>query len=59
LPARLRARPFARLGDRVAEDPHSEIEIRQVFEADDFGAELTPELGVAEQRQRDQIAKKN
>ena len=28
----------------------SEIEIRQVFEADDFGAELTPELREQEQR---------
>jgi hypothetical protein len=28
----------------------SEIEIRQVFEADDFGAELTPELRKQEQR---------
>jgi hypothetical protein len=27
-----------------------EIEIRQVFEADDFGAELTPELRAQEQR---------
>ena len=36
----------------------TEIEIRQVFEADDFGAELTPELREAEQRMRDQIAAK-
>jgi hypothetical protein len=36
----------------------TEIEIRQVFEADDFGAELTPELREAEQRMRDQIAGK-
>jgi len=34
----------------------TEIEIRQVFEADDFGAEFTPELREAEQRLRDQIA---
>ena len=34
----------------------SEIEIRQVFEADDFGAAFTPELREAEQRMRDQIA---
>ena len=36
----------------------SEIEIRQVFEAEDFGAELTPELRHAEQRLRDQMAAK-
>jgi hypothetical protein len=33
-----------------------EIEIRQVFEADDFGAELTPELRAQEERQREQMA---
>ena len=33
----------------------SEIEIRPVFEAEDFGAEFTPELREAEQRMRDQI----
>jgi hypothetical protein len=36
----------------------TEIEIRQVFEADDLGAEFTPELREAEQRMRDQIAAK-
>jgi len=36
----------------------SEIEIRQVFEADDFGPELTPELRAQEERQRKQIARK-
>jgi hypothetical protein len=30
----------------------SEIELRQVFEADDFGAELTPELRAQEERLR-------
>jgi hypothetical protein len=34
----------------------SEIEIRQVFEAEDFGAELTPELRKREERMREQIA---
>jgi len=34
----------------------SEIEIRQVFEADDFGAELTPELKAQEQRLGAQMA---
>jgi hypothetical protein len=42
-------------------NPHegeSEIEIRQVFEADDFGAEFTPELREAEERMRAQVAAK-
>lgn len=34
----------------------AEIEIRQVFEAEDFGAELTPELREQEQRLRAQAA---
>jgi hypothetical protein len=34
----------------------SEIEIRQVFEAEDFGAEFTPELREQEERQRAQMA---
>ena len=33
----------------------SEIEIRQVFEASDFGAEFTPELREQEERLRAQI----
>jgi hypothetical protein len=33
-------------------DEESEIEIRQVFEAEDFGAELTPELREREERLR-------
>jgi hypothetical protein len=36
----------------------AEIEIRQVFEASDFGSEFTPELREAEQRMREQIASK-
>jgi hypothetical protein len=42
-------------------NPHageSEIEIRQVFEAEDFGAEFTPELREQEERLRRQIADK-
>ena len=35
----------------------AEIEIRQVFEAEDFGAELTPELREAEERMREHIQK--
>ena len=34
----------------------SEIEIRQVFEAEDFGAEFTPELREQEERIRAQTA---
>ncbi len=33
-----------------------EIEIRQIFEADDFGEALTPELRAAEERLREQAA---
>jgi len=36
----------------------TEIEIRQVFEAEDFGPEFTPELRESEQRLRDQLAAK-
>ncbi len=35
----------------------SEIEIRQVFEAADFGAEFTPELRAQEERQRAEAAR--
>jgi len=34
-----------------------EVEIRQVFEAEDFGAELTPELRAQEERVRAQVEK--
>ena len=34
----------------------SEIEIRQVFEPEDFGAELTPELREQEERLRAEVA---
>ena len=36
----------------------SEIEIRQLFEAEDFGAELTPELREQEERLRSKMAAK-
>ena len=35
-----------------------EVEIRQVFEADDFGADFTPELRAQEDRLRNEIAGK-
>ncbi len=38
-------------------DRDSEIEIRQVFEAEDFGAEFTPELREQEERIRAQAAR--
>ena len=40
-----------------ANAPDGEMEIRQVFEMDDFGAEFTPELREQEQRLRAQIDK--
>jgi hypothetical protein len=39
-------------------DKESEIEIRQVFEAEDFGPEFTPELRAQEERLRKQVASK-
>jgi hypothetical protein len=42
-------------------NPHNEeteVEIRQVFEAEDFGAEFTPELREQEERLRAEIAAK-
>jgi hypothetical protein len=42
-------------------NPHTEdteIEVRQVFEAEDFGPEFTPELREQEERLRAQVAKK-
>ena len=42
-------------------NPHNEeteVEIRPVFEAEDFGAEFTPELREQEQRIREEVARK-
>ncbi|HET8661222.1 MAG TPA: YciI family protein [Micromonosporaceae bacterium] len=39
-------------------DGESEIEIRQVFEAEDFGPELTPELREQEERLRAELAQR-
>jgi hypothetical protein len=36
----------------------SEIEIRQIFEPEDFGKEFTPELRAQENRIREEISKK-
>jgi hypothetical protein len=43
---------------RAPFDGGTEIEIRQVFEAEDFGAELTPELKEQEARLRVKVASK-
>ena len=40
-------------------DESSEIEIRQIFEAEDFGAEFTPELREQEERMRAKAAKQS
>ncbi len=40
-------------------DGESEIEIRQVFEAEDFGEEFTPELREREERLRAELEKRN
>jgi hypothetical protein len=37
----------------------AEVEIRQVFEAEDFGAEFTPELREQEERLRREIERRN
>ncbi len=39
----------------IPSDTESTIEIRQVFEAEDFGSEFTPELREAEERLRAQL----
>jgi hypothetical protein len=38
------------------EEGESEVEIRQIFSAEDFGPEFTPELRAQEDRLREQIA---
>ena len=46
-------------GVKRCPNPHpsdSEIEIRQIFEAEDFGAEFTPELKAQEERLRATVA---
>ena len=47
----LKRAPFGEAGDE-------EVEIRQVFEAEDFGAEFTPELRAQEARLREKMGKK-
>lgn len=43
---------------RAPFDGGTEIELRPVFEADDFGAEYTPELRAQEERQRAEIERR-
>jgi hypothetical protein len=43
---------------RAPFDRGEEVEIRPVFEADDFGAEYTPELREQEERQRAEIERR-
>ncbi len=43
---------------RAPFDGGTEVEIRPVFEAEDFGAQLTPELRAQEERLREQLAAK-
>jgi len=42
---------------RIPFEKGEEVEIRQIFEAEDFGAAFTPELRAQEERQRAAIAK--
>ena len=50
------ATEWARRCPNPFEHGESQLEIRQVFEAEDFGAEFTPELREQEERLRAQIA---
>ena len=44
---------------RAPFDGGTELELRQVFEADDFGEEFTPELRAQEERQRAEMEKRS
>ncbi len=54
----LQARDLAEAVEWLKRAPfqEGEVEIRQIFEDEDFGDALTPELREAEQRQREQAA---
>ena len=49
---------WARRWPALDGDGDVELEIRQIFEAEDFGAEFTPEMREAEDRLRAQLAEK-
>ena len=51
LPPNARRSPFQK--------GNEEIEIRRVFEAEDFGCKLTPELRAQEAQQRERLAAKH
>ena len=56
--SRAEAIEWARRSPNPFPGQDSEIEIRQVYEAEDFGAEFTPELRAQEERLRKEMAKK-
>jgi hypothetical protein len=43
---------------RAPFDGGTEIEIRQIFETEDFGTEMTPDMRAQEERLREQLAKR-
>jgi hypothetical protein len=45
--------------ERAPFDEDAEVELRPVFEADDFGKEFTPELRAQEERLRDEIERQH
>ena len=57
--SREEALEWAKRCPRPFESGDCEIEIRQVYEAEDFGAEFTPELREQEERQRAKAAELN
>ncbi len=50
---------MGRFNEELVKAGDSEVEIRQVCEADDFGAESTPELRAQEERLRAEIASRS
>ena len=50
---------MGRFNEELVKAGDSEVEIRRVFEADDFGAEFTPELRAQEERLRAEIASRS
>ena len=50
---------MGRFNEELVKAGDSEVEIRQVCEADDFGAEFTPELRAQEERLRAEIASRS
>ena len=56
--SRAEAIEWAKRWPAVDIDANVELELREVFEADDFGKEFTPELREQEERMRAQISKR-